>query len=100
MGLDLANPMPSAFATRWDSRGPDAEICDHGAIGEDAQGVFCRVSPMALLGQRPALWPVVDSVLAGGLQEMTERDWNGLSAYHHAAKRILVATIHRSASRG
>lgn len=97
MGFDLAQAMPSPFSTRWDARGPEALVCDFDWIGEDADGIWLRVDPSAALSQLPALWPIVDQVSVGGLEEMSRSDWESLSAYHHAAKRVLVSTLNRRA---
>lgn len=88
--------MGSPYTARWDKRAPKGEGAalavseDLGWIGEDDAGVWIACHPMTALLERPELWAMVGR-FSGGVQEVTQRDFDELSAYEFEAHLTMVS---------
>lgn len=98
MGLDVTNPAEHAFAIRWDPR-PDAEVCDHDWIGEDSEGVWCKLNPLAALSREPDLAAVAFEARARSLTELPAGDFERLSSWQWQAFSTAVDAINREIRR-
>lgn len=87
--------MPSPYAARWDKRtaeGAAVPSDDLGWIGEDGGGVWIACHPLSALLERPELWGIVGR-FSGGVQEVTQRDFDELSAYEFDAHLVMVSAV-------
>lgn len=91
----LAWPASGTYAARWDPR-EGAEPQDHGDIGEDARGVWCRQHPEVLLAGEPALARLVARYRRTGLTDITAEDDRTRSAWELAVLGIIAQTHHRA----
>lgn len=87
------------FNVRFDPL-PHAVPADFGDIREDAQGIAVWRHPeMILLDEYPSLLPVFDAFRAGQV-EISQADWNELTAPEYDAKVILADCRQRNIARG
>lgn len=95
----LHEPMSSPFVPRWDpqprAEGRTPRVLDYGHIGEDVDGVWLKVHPVAALLEEPALWDVYAE--ARTLPEVTPADRERLSAFEFDCKVTFVAAHQRKA---
>ena len=95
--LGFVTPMEQPFAVRWDPRDLREPI-DLETIGEEEKGIWMTVHPDTALLDEPALWEPVAQVRAG-IHELTQADWDNMSAHTFDARRTMLGAIRRAEQR-
>lgn len=97
LGQIWGEPCPSAWATQWDAR-DDVVPVDLDWIGEDADGVWCRYHPLMLLARDEDLSLAMARYHAVK-GDITEADWDKLSAWEFEVKLTAVRARQREDAR-